>query len=84
MSTTYYLLLGATALLLSVNWLVYVYAVMAGHVLDASLGYFINPLVNVALGFAVLHERPRRIQWLAVGLAAFGVLRQRLAQHLPI
>jgi chloramphenicol-sensitive protein RarD len=43
-------------------------------VLDASLGYFINPLVNVALGFAVLHERPRPVQWLAVGLAAFGVV----------
>jgi chloramphenicol-sensitive protein RarD len=43
-------------------------------VLDASLGYFINPLVNVALGFAVLHERPRPVQWLAVALAAFGVV----------
>lgn len=63
-----------SALLLSVNWLTYVWAVQNDHVLDASLGYFINPLVNVALGFAVLHERPRPIQWLAVGLAAAGVL----------
>ncbi|MCE4536222.1 EamA family transporter RarD [Pelomonas sp. P7] len=63
-----------SALLIAVNWLTYVWAVGHGHVLDASLGYFINPLVNVALGFAVLHERPRPAQWLAVGLAAFGVV----------
>ncbi len=69
--------LGAFALsavLLACNWLVYVWAVQNDHVLDASLGYFINPLVNVALGFLVLHERPRKLQWLAVGLAAAGVL----------
>ena len=65
---------GLSALLLAVNWLLYVWAVNAGRVLDASLGYFINPLVNVVLGFAVLHERPRRLQWLAVALAAAGVL----------
>lgn len=63
-----------SALLLACNWLVYVWAVQNDHVLDASLGYFINPLVNVALGFLVLHERPRKLQWLAVGLAAAGVL----------
>ncbi len=63
-----------SAALIAINWLTYVWAVGHGHVIDASLGYFINPLVNVALGFAVLHERPRRIQWFAVGLAAFGVL----------
>lgn len=63
-----------SAALIAVNWLVYVWAVGHGHVLDASLGYFINPLVNVALGFALLHERPRTGQWLAVGMAAFGVL----------
>jgi chloramphenicol-sensitive protein RarD len=45
-----------------------------GRVLDASLGYFINPLVNVLLGYAVLHERPRPVQWLAVALAGAGVL----------
>ncbi|MFG6465763.1 EamA family transporter RarD [Roseateles sp. BYS87W] len=65
---------AVSALLIAINWLTYVWAVGNGHVLDASLGYFINPLVNVALGFAVLHERPRPVQWLAVGLAAFGVL----------
>jgi len=68
------LLFGATALLLSVNWLVYVYAVMAGQVLDASLGYFINPLVSVLLAVLVLRERLRPLQWLAVALAATGVL----------
>ncbi|RZJ01472.1 MAG: EamA family transporter RarD [Rubrivivax sp.] len=63
-----------SATLIAINWLTYVWSVGHGHVIDASLGYFMNPLVNVALGFAVLHERPRRVQWLAVGLAAFGVL----------
>ncbi|MFN3860447.1 MAG: EamA family transporter RarD [Roseateles sp.] len=65
---------AVSAALIAVNWLTYVWAVGHGHVIDASLGYFINPLVNVALGFAVLHERPRPVQWLAVGLATFGVL----------
>ncbi len=64
----------ATALLLSVNWLTYIWAVNAGHVIESSLGYFINPLVNVVLGVLVLQERMRRGQWLAVGLAATGVL----------
>ncbi len=64
----------ASALLLASNWLVYVWAVSNDHVLDASLGYFILPLVNVAMGYVVLHERPRRGQWAAVALAACGVL----------
>lgn len=63
-----------SALLLSGNWITYVWAVVNGHVVDASLGYFINPLVNVLLGFFVLHERPRAMQWAAVALAAAGVL----------
>ncbi|MGS0753327.1 EamA family transporter RarD [Roseateles sp. GG27B] len=63
-----------SALLLSCNWLVYVWSVQNNHVLDASLGYFINPLVSVALGFFFLHERPRRGQWLAVSIAAAGVI----------
>lgn len=65
---------GASALLLSANWLVYIWATANGHVIDASLGYFITPLVNVLLGYAVLHERLRRAQWTAVALAAAGVL----------
>lgn len=63
-----------SALLLSSNWLVYVWAVQNQHVLDASLGYFILPLVNVALGYACFAERPRPGQWLAVALAAAGVV----------
>ncbi|MBV8502479.1 MAG: EamA family transporter RarD [Paucibacter sp.] len=63
-----------SALLLSGNWLVYVWAVQNGHVVEASLGYFINPLVSVALGYLVLRERPRPLQWAAVALAAAGVL----------
>jgi chloramphenicol-sensitive protein RarD len=63
-----------SALLLSCNWLTYVWAVQHHHVVDASLGYFVMPLVNVALGFVFLHERPRPVQWVAVALAAAGVL----------
>ena len=63
-----------SALLLSTNWLVYVWSVQNNHLVDASLGYFILPLVNVAMGFFILHERPRRGQWVAVAVAATGVL----------
>ncbi len=63
-----------SALLLSGNWLVYVYAVQSGQVVQASLGYFINPIVNVLLGVLVLHERLRPLQWAAVVLAGLGVL----------
>ncbi|MFZ4626111.1 MAG: EamA family transporter RarD [Rhodoferax sp.] len=65
---------AVSALLLSTNWSVYVWAVQNAHVVDASLGYFILPLVNVAFGFVFLHERPRPGQWLAVAVAAAGVL----------
>ncbi len=65
---------AVSALLLSANWLTYVWAVNNGHVVDASLGYFILPLVSVALGFFFLRERPRPGQWLAVAVAAAGVL----------
>ncbi|AVS77084.1 EamA family transporter RarD [Paracidovorax avenae] len=63
-----------SALLLSANWLIYVWAVHNQHVVDASLGYFILPLVNVAMGYAFLHERPRPGQWVALAVAAAGVL----------
>jgi chloramphenicol-sensitive protein RarD len=59
--------------LLAVNWGVFVWATVSGHLLDASLGYFINPLLSVALGTLVLRERLRGLQWLAIGLAAIGV-----------
>ncbi|NIJ21344.1 chloramphenicol-sensitive protein RarD [Sphingomonas naasensis] len=68
------LLLVGSALMIAINWIVYIWAVQNGHVLEASLGYFINPLVNVALGFAFLGERLRRLQAAAIGVAAIGVL----------
>ena len=77
-------LFALSAWLLAGNWLLYVWAVNAGRLLDASLGYFINPLVNVVLGYAVLHERPRPVQWAAVALAAAGVVWLAVgAGHLP-
>ncbi|NHZ34707.1 EamA family transporter RarD [Massilia rubra] len=63
-----------SALLLSLNWLLYIWAVNSGHVIEASLGYFINPLFNVMLGFLILKERLRVVQWLAIALATCGVL----------
>jgi chloramphenicol-sensitive protein RarD len=63
-----------TGILLTVNWLVYVWAVNAGFIVDTSLGYFINPLVNVVLGVIFLRERLRLWQWIPVGIAALGVL----------
>ena len=62
------------ACLLAINWLTYVWGVNAGYVVETSLGYFINPLVSVALGVVFLKERLRPMQWLPVGLAAAGVL----------
>ncbi len=64
---------AASALLLSSNWFIYIWAVNDGRVVDASLGYFINPLFNVLLGFLLLRERLRPVQWTAVALAAAGV-----------
>ncbi|MDH3308504.1 MAG: EamA family transporter RarD [Acidimicrobiia bacterium] len=59
--------------LLATNWLIYVWGVNNGHIVDASLGYFINPLVSVLLGVTVLRERLTAAQWLAIGVAAAGV-----------
>jgi len=64
----------ASALALSVNWLVYIWGVSQGRVVDVSLGYFINPLFSVVLAVAVLKERLRLVQWAAVALACLGVL----------
>lgn len=66
--------LCASAILISINWITYVWGVNNGHVIEASLGYFINPLVNVLLGVAVLSERLNRAQWTAVAIAAAGVV----------
>jgi len=64
---------AASALLLSINWLIYIWAVNNNHVIEASLGYFINPLVNISLGYLLLKERLRPAQWLAIAVAALGV-----------
>ncbi|WP_353650460.1 EamA family transporter RarD [Nakamurella sp. A5-74] len=66
--------LALAAVLVSINWVVYIWAVNNDHVLEASLGYFINPLVTVLLGVVVLKERLRPLQWAAVGTAAVAVL----------
>ncbi|MYN38094.1 EamA family transporter RarD [Duganella sp. FT109W] len=63
----------ASALLLTANWFIYIWSVNNGHVIDASLGYFINPLINVLLGLVVLKEKLRRGQWIAMAVAASGV-----------
>jgi len=68
-----FIYLVASALLIGVNWLTFIFAVQAGHVLAASLGYYINPMVNILFGTLLLRERLSRSQWLAVGLAGAGV-----------
>ena len=73
-----------SALLLSSNWGIYIWAVNSNHVVDASLGYYINPLVNVALGSVLLHERLRGMQWVALAIAAIGVTVMALeVGHVP-
>lgn len=65
--------LSATTVLIAINWGIFIWAVQTGHILQASLGYYVNPLVNVAMGVVFLKERLSRPQTLAVGLAAIGV-----------
>jgi chloramphenicol-sensitive protein RarD len=67
------LLLGAAAVVIAVNWVVYIYGVTTERVVEASLGYFINPLVTVLLGVMVLRERLRPLQWAALGIGAAAV-----------
>jgi chloramphenicol-sensitive protein RarD len=67
-------LYAVAATLIAINWTLYVWAVTSGYVVESSLGYFITPLVNVTLGVAVLRERLQPPQWIAVGLAAAGVV----------
>ena len=66
--------LFAASFLVSVNWLVYIWATNNGHVVEASLGYYINPLIIIAFGVLLLKEKMRRLQWVALGFAALGVL----------
>lgn len=68
------LLLGLAGLLVFINWQVYVIAVVTGHVNEAALGYFMNPIVTVLLGVIVLHERLRGMQWAAVGISVIAVI----------
>ena len=63
-----------TATLLAVNWFIYVWSVNHNYIVETSLGYFINPLIYVLLGFVILRERPRLWQWIAIGIATIGVL----------
>lgn len=63
-----------SSLLISLNWLIYIWAVNSGHILQASLGYYINPLVNVFVGVFLLGERLSKLQWTAIALAGVGVL----------
>jgi chloramphenicol-sensitive protein RarD len=65
---------AASAVLLALNWLTYIWAVNNDRVVDSSLGYFITPLVSILLGQMLLHERLRQMQWVAVGLAVAGVV----------
>jgi chloramphenicol-sensitive protein RarD len=65
---------STTALLLAINWLLYIWAVNAGFIVEASLGYFINPLINVLFGMIFFREKLRPLQWAAIFFAALGVL----------
>jgi len=66
--------IGIAAYLIAINWFVYVYAVTTGRTNEAALGYFLNPIVTVALGVVVLGERLRPLQWVAVGIGALAAL----------
>jgi len=68
------LIMGGAGALILVNWLVYVYATLSNHVVEAALGYFTNPIVTVLLGVFVLRERLRPLQWVAIGISAVAVL----------
>lgn len=78
------LLLCGSSLMIGINWLVYIWAVNEGKILETALGYYINPLVNVFFGVAFLKDRLRPVQWAAIALAAAGVSFQvALLGHLP-
>jgi len=67
-------ILTVASLLIGANWMIYVYSTTHGHTIDMSLGYFINPLVSVVLGVVFLHERLRKVQWVAIGISTVAVL----------
>ncbi|WP_145325101.1 EamA family transporter RarD [Paenibacillus xylanexedens] len=66
--------LTASGLLIAINWLIFIWAVNNGHVVETSLGYYLNPLLNVLLAVVFLHEKPNRGQWLAIAIAGVAVL----------
>ena len=74
-------LLLTGAILMAINWLIFIYAVASRQLLQASLGYFINPLLSVALGMFFLREKLRPGQWLAVFIAAIGVANLAIRAH---
>lgn len=61
------------SILISINWIIYIYAATSGHVVEASLGYYINPIVVIATGVIILKEKMRPLQWVSVGVATLGV-----------
>ena len=67
-------LLAIASVLITINWGLYIWSVVNDHVIDAAFGYFINPLINVAFGVIIFREHLRKAQWLAVAVAAVGVL----------
>jgi len=77
--------LTMSSLIIGSNWLIFIWAIQNNHMLDASLGYYINPILNIALGMIFLKERLRRLQWLAVILAFTGVMIQVVAfKQVPV
>lgn len=71
--------LVASACLIAINWLIYIWGVNSGQILETALGYFITPLMNVLFGLLIFGERLSRLQWLAVALAAFGIGQELVA-----
>lgn len=67
-------LLLCSGIMIAINWGFYIYAVNAGHILDASLAYYLNPLFAIAIGFVFFKEKMRKMQWLAIGIATFGIM----------
>ncbi len=70
---TVFLRLALASILISINWVVYIWATNYGHVVEAALGYYINPLVMIAIGIILFKEKMRKLQWLAIAIAATGV-----------
>ena len=68
-----FLRLTIASALISINWLVYIWATNNGHVVEAALGYYINPLFIIAFGVILLKEKLRKLQWLAVGMGTWGI-----------